>query len=72
MNFALPVGSLEKSISLLIVFPDMVRGKKKITQSKIGKKKVKKKSTLFEISVFILATANTMKQINYTRNTKAM
>lgn len=32
MNFALPVGSLEKSIPLLIVFLDLVRRKKNHTK----------------------------------------
>lgn len=72
MNFALPVGSLEKSIPLLIVFLDLVRRKKKSHKESTIKEKEKKKDALFEIRVFILSTASTMKQISYTRNSLAV
>jgi len=60
MNFALPVGSLEKSFSLLIVFSDLERGQNPHNESPINQKE--KSSIPFEIRVFIHTTINTMKQ----------
>lgn len=46
--------------------------KKKSHKESIIKEKEKKKDALFEIRVFILSTASTMKQISYTRNSLAV
>lgn len=66
MNFTLPVGSLEKSVSLIIASPDLEKEKKSHNESPVNLKE--KSCILFEICVFILTSANTMKQFNHTRN----
>lgn len=41
MNFTLPIGSLEKSVSLIIAFPDLERGKKSHNESPVNLKEKK-------------------------------